>query len=134
MEHKCCHNDSDQSKKFTFNRKLKITSANFIFILAISFIPLPYLEELNHSLLSYLNKIWWAILLGLLLGGLIDYFVPEQFITKYLGKRGFSSLLYSVFSGFLLSACSHGILALAIQLYKKGANNASVITFLLAAP
>jgi uncharacterized membrane protein YraQ (UPF0718 family) len=33
-----------------------------------------------------------------------------------------------------MSACSHGILAIAIALYKKGANTSSVIAFLLASP
>ena len=33
-----------------------------------------------------------------------------------------------------MSACSHGILAIAIELYKKGANTSSVIAFLLASP
>jgi uncharacterized membrane protein YraQ (UPF0718 family) len=34
----------------------------------------------------------------------------------------------------LSSACSHGILAIAIELYKKGASVPAVITFLLASP
>jgi uncharacterized membrane protein YraQ (UPF0718 family) len=33
-----------------------------------------------------------------------------------------------------MSACSHGILAIAIELYKKGANTSSVVAFLLASP
>ena len=33
-----------------------------------------------------------------------------------------------------MSACSHGILAISMQLYKKGASIPSVITFLLASP
>jgi uncharacterized membrane protein YraQ (UPF0718 family) len=33
-----------------------------------------------------------------------------------------------------MSACSHGILALSIELHKKGASNPSVVTFLLASP
>ena len=33
-----------------------------------------------------------------------------------------------------MSTCSHGILAIAIELYKKGANTSSVIAFLLASP
>jgi len=33
-----------------------------------------------------------------------------------------------------MSVCSHGILALAIQLYKKGASTSSVVAFLLASP
>lgn len=84
--------------------------------------------------MEYLQLIWWAVLLGLLVGGAIDYFVPEQFIFKYLGQKKSSSLFYAVISGFLLSACSHGILAIAIQLYKKGAGIPAVITFLMASP
>lgn len=72
--------------------------------------------------------------MGLFLGGLVDYLVPEEFIFKYLGKRKKRSLFFAVFAGFLLSACSHGILAIAIQLYKKGASIPAVITFLLASP
>jgi hypothetical protein len=37
-------------------------------------------------------------------------------------------------AGFLMSACSHGILALSIQIYKKGASVPAVIAFLLASP
>ena len=33
-----------------------------------------------------------------------------------------------------MSACSHGILALAIQLHKKGASNPATVAFLLASP
>ncbi|MBN2317395.1 MAG: permease [Sedimentisphaerales bacterium] len=33
-----------------------------------------------------------------------------------------------------MSACSHGILAISIQLHKKGASPASVVSFLLASP
>ena len=113
-------------------KRLRNVALLFLTIFALSF--LPALEPLNTSLLSYLGIIWWAILLGLLLGGIIDYFIPESFIIKYLGRRSPLSLLYAVVSGFLLSACSHGILAIAIQLYKKGASVPAVITFLLATP
>lgn len=131
MEHTHCH---EQAGSFAIDKKLKITLVLFVGILALSFLPLKIFEQLNESLLSYLRQIWWAVLLGLLLGGFIDYFVPREVIGKFLGSKNFISLFYAVVSGFLLSACSHGILALAIQLHKKGASNASVITFLLAAP
>ena len=106
----------------------------FLLVLGISFLPFSFLEPLNESLLGYLGLIWWAVLLGLILGGVIDYFVPEEFIFKYLGQRKKRTLFFAVIAGFLLSACSHGILAIAIQLYKKGASVPAVITFLLASP
>jgi uncharacterized protein len=127
----CAHCEPTPSK-IKVGKKLKIVSGLFLVVLAISF--LPGLEQLNTSIISYLSLIWWAVLLGLLLGGLIDYFIPEEFIYKYLGEKKTSSLFYAVIAGFLMSACSHGILAIAIQLYKKGASIPSVITFLLATP
>jgi len=117
---------------FGINNKLKVMLFVFFGIFAVSF--LPTLKVLNQSFLDYIKLIWWAILLGFILGGIIDYFVPEEFIHKYLGRKKKSSIFFAVIAGFLLSACSHGILALAIQLYKKGASVPSVITFLLASP
>ena len=95
---------------------------------------LPLLQPLNESLLAYLAIVWWAVLLGLVLGGMIDYFVPDGFIVRLLGGDRKTTLLNAVFAGLLMSACSHGILAIAIQLYKKGASVPAVITFLLASP
>jgi uncharacterized membrane protein YraQ (UPF0718 family) len=123
-----CHHESG----FRIGKKLKIVGILFILIFLISY--LPFLSSLNESLIEYISLIWWAILLGLLMGGLIDYFVPEEFIFKYLGQKKKRTIFYAVIAGFLMSACSHGILAIAIQLYKKGASIPAVITFLLASP
>lgn len=130
---KCSDEGSDKKVAgIKINRKLKFFGLLFIVVFLVSFIP--GLEPLNESFLSYISIIWWAILLGLLIGGLIDYFIPEGFIYKYLGQKKISSIFYAVIAGFLMSACSHGILAIAIQLYKKGASIPAVITFLLATP
>lgn len=131
-----CHtpkpDESGKKPPIRINKKLKIALAVFIGIFALSYIP--FLAPLHASFLSYLKLIWWAVLLGLVFGGIIDYFVPDEFIFKYLGQKKKRSLLFAVVAGFLLSACSHGILAISMQLYKKGANIPSVITFLLASP
>ncbi len=125
------HCASDE-RSITLGRKLKIVGSLFIAVFVLSFLPI--LEPLNAGLISYGKIIWWAILLGLFLGGLIDYFVPDGFIFKYLGQKRKRSIFYGVIAGFLLSACSHGILAIAIQLYKKGASIPAIMTFLLASP
>jgi hypothetical protein len=72
--------------------------------------------------------------LGLLLGGIIDYYVPQEYISKVLSRKKPYTIFNSVLLGFLMSACSHGILALSIQLHKKGASNPAVVSFLLASP
>lgn len=130
MDHSHCHSKKEIS--FKIGKKLKIFGSLFLVIFLISF--LPFFSKLNQSLIEYMNLIWWAVLLGLFIGGVIDYFVPEKFIFKYLGQQKKRTLFYSAFAGFVLSACSHGILAIAMQLYKKGASVPAVITFLLASP
>ena len=128
-EHAHCE---PQTNTIKIGKKLKIVGSLFILVFALSY--LPFLQPFNESLLDYLGIIWWAVLLGLVLGGLIDYFIPQEFIFKYLGQKRKMTIVYAVIGGFLMSACSHGILAIAIQLYKKGASIPAVITFLLSSP
>ncbi len=132
MSSHCCHSEAPKQGLPKPGRRLVVMSGIFLAVLLLSF--LPALAPLNNSLLEYLSLVWWAVLLGLVLGGIIDYFVPDGFIMRLLGQDRPTTLLNAVLAGFLMSACSHGILAIAIQLYKKGASVPAVITFLLASP
>lgn len=131
MSHDHCHSPS---KPFSVDLKLKLSVLLLAAVWLASHLPFPVLGHLHHSLTGYIQLIWWAVLLGLFLGGMIDYFIPEAFIHRLLGGGSLRSIFFSVIAGFLLSACSHGILAIAIQLHKKGAGIASTVTFLLASP
>ncbi|MBU2568255.1 MAG: permease [Elusimicrobia bacterium] len=103
---------------------------NFVF----SLYGITVLDGLIFSFHDYIKRIWLAVILGLFIGGIIDYFIPREYITKYLSRNKKSTVFYSVGFGFLMSVCSHGILAISIELYKKGASTSSVIAFLLASP
>ena len=94
----------------------------------------PALNPFFDAFVDYFSMIWWAIFVGFFVGGVIDYFIPRSYIKKYLSKHRKKTILYSVIFGFVMSACSHGILAVAIELYRKGASTPSVIAFLLASP
>ena len=132
-EHHCCHETGVAEPGIpAVGKKLRLFGGIFLVLLLVSF--LEPLAALNESLLDYLGIIWWAVLLGLVLGGCIDYFVPDGFVVRLLGRDSRFTLINAVLAGFLMSACSHGILAIAIQLYKKGAGVPAVITFLLASP
>jgi len=103
---------------------------NFVF----SLYGITVLDGLIFSFHDYIKRIWLTVILGLFIGGIIDYFIPREYITKYLSRNKKSTVFYSVGFGFLMSVCSHGILAISIELYKKGASTSSVIAFLLASP
>lgn len=102
--------------------------------LGLSAMGIAILLPFWQAFWDYLALIWWAILLGFLVGGLIDYYIPERYIRSYLSLHRKRSIAYAVLFGFLASACSHGVLAIAIELYRKGASTPAVVAFLLASP
>lgn len=128
-----CHHE----KKW-YLEKLYVVLIFIALVYLVSFVlniyNLKLLNPLILSINSYIKLIWIPILLGLFIGGFIDYFIPNEYISKYLAQKNKSTIFYSVLLGFLMSGCSHGILAIAIELYKKGASIPSVIAFLLSSP
>jgi len=119
-------------KSFFKNRLFIVSSIPAVLIILSLFVP--SLVPFRNSFLMYLKVIWWAVTLGLFLGGIIDYYIPKEYISKVLSKDKPVTIFNAVLLGFLMSACSHGILALSIQLHKKGASNPAVVSFLLASP
>ncbi|MCX5693785.1 MAG: permease [Candidatus Omnitrophica bacterium] len=125
----CCH----QGKRSLFKNKLFLVSIITLALIFLSYLFVP-LEAFRKVLFHYVGSIWWAVLLGLFLGGIIEHYIPREYISKILARKSPLTILNAVFLGFLMSACSHGILALSIQLHKKGASNPAVVSFLLASP
>ncbi len=116
-----------------YRNKIFLVAAGLGVLTAASY-GIPFLTPFRKALFMYFSVIWWAILLGLFLGGVIDYFIPREYISKILARREKSTVFHAVILGFFMSLCSHGILALAIQLHKKGASTSAVVAFLLASP
>lgn len=125
----CCH----QNNKSFFRSKLFLVLAITLVLVFFSYFFLP-LETFRKVLFHYIESIWWAVFLGLFLGGIIEHYVPREYISCVLARKSPLTILNAVVLGFLMSACSHGILALSIQLHKKGASNPAVVSFLLASP
>lgn len=125
----CCH---PKSKSPFLNKNViafLITGA----LVLISYVWTP-LSLFRHHLWEYFRQIWWAVLLGFLVGGLLERYVPKEYISSLLAQKKKRTILTAVLFGFLMSACSHGILALSIELHKKGASTPVVVSFLLASP
>jgi len=116
-----------------YKNKTFIVALVLGFFVGLSFL-FPLLEPFRKSFFMYLSFVWWAIPLGLFVGGLIEHFVPQQYVAQILAYPGKRSIIHAVLYGFFMSVCCHGILALAIQLHKKGAPTSSVVAFLLASP
>lgn len=91
-------------------------------------------REFGGILGGYLKMIAWAVGAGLLIGGLLERYVPHWYVERLMSGDRKRSIARAVVLGFFMSACCHGVLAVAVELYRKGASTASVIAFLLASP
>jgi len=133
---KNCHSCKKETR--WYKEKLFIILSILFAIQIIHFIfdylGITILHNLLISFYECIGLIWLPILVGFLLGGIIDYFIPREYIIKYLAQHRKRTILNAVGLGFLMSACSHGILAISVEIYKKGASTPAVIAFLLASP
>lgn len=91
-------------------------------------------DPISAIYVGYLQKVFVPFLLGLVLGGVIDHFVPKEYIVKLLSGPRKRVIARAALLGFLASSCSHGCLALTIELHRKGASVPAVVSFLLASP
>ncbi|MEM3897695.1 MAG: permease [Nitrososphaerota archaeon] len=139
VEHdgECCHVCSRESKRW-YEERLLLVALGLIALYAAHIVLDKFGASVLGSLLSsfhdYVGIIWLPMTVGLLVGGLIDRFVPREYVWRLLARHDKRSVIYSVGLGSLASACSHGILAISMELYRKGASTPAVIAFLLASP
>jgi uncharacterized membrane protein YraQ (UPF0718 family) len=93
-----------------------------------------WLVTLSHGVVELFNRMWWGLAVGILFVGLLGH-VPRDLVMSVLGRHtGFVSLLRATLAGVLLDLCSHGILAVGMKLYERGASAGQVMAFLLASP
>ncbi|MFH1868966.1 MAG: SO_0444 family Cu/Zn efflux transporter [Candidatus Omnitrophota bacterium] len=70
---------------------------------------------------------------GILIGGIISYLMPQEFITSYLSS-GWRSMLIMIVIAIPMYVCSTGSLPIAAALMLKGLNPGAAFVFLLAGP
>jgi len=73
------------------------------------------------------------IIIGILAGGSISYFIPETFFTKYMGST-WQSMLIMLIVGIPMYVCSSGSIPIAAALILKGLNPGAAFVFLMVGP
>ncbi|HLD50520.1 MAG TPA: permease, partial [bacterium] len=131
-EHACCQHENEPPKPW-YARSFFWILAGTAFLLILSF-AFPPFKKFHHAFFDYFKMVAWPAAAGFLIGGIVDYYIPREYISKYLAAKSKRTVFYAAGLGFLMSACSHGILALSMELHKKGASGPAVISFLLASP
>jgi uncharacterized membrane protein YraQ (UPF0718 family) len=87
-----------------------------------------------HAVAELVGLMWWGTAMGIIAISLLQ-FVPRRRIEQWLGKEGnFGGLLRAVGAGIFFDVCSHGILLVSMQLYRKGLGLGQTMAFLIASP
>ncbi|MFQ5952635.1 MAG: SO_0444 family Cu/Zn efflux transporter [Candidatus Omnitrophota bacterium] len=73
------------------------------------------------------------LLLGILIGGVITYFLPGDFISKYLGS-GIIAMFVMLIVGIPMYVCATASIPIASALILKGINPGAAFVFLVAGP
>lgn len=90
-------------------------------------------ELFRYAFVELLGDIWRWLAVGLIIAGLIAYFVPEAFIERYMGSH-ILSMLVMLLIGIPMYVCSTGSLPIAAALMLKGMSPGAAMVFLLAGP
>src|ERR671935_3181391 len=77
-------------------------------------------------------EVWWALVLGFLLSGVVQAWIPRARMQRALGGRGARSLALSTGLGAASSSCSYAAVAIAKSLFQKGASLAAAMAFQFA--
>jgi uncharacterized membrane protein YraQ (UPF0718 family) len=79
-------------------------------------------------------RMWWGLALGVFFVGVLAG-IPRDLVVSVLGRNaGVKGMFRATLAGVFLDLCSHGILAVGMKLYERGASTGQVMAFLLASP
>jgi uncharacterized protein len=77
-------------------------------------------------------EVWWALVLGFALSGLVQAYVPRDRLERALGHRGPKDVGLATVLGAASSSCSYAAIAIAKSLFTKGASLVSAMAFQFA--
>jgi uncharacterized membrane protein YraQ (UPF0718 family)/YHS domain-containing protein len=77
-------------------------------------------------------EVWWALVLGFLLSGVVQAWVPRSRLQRALGGAGAREIALATGLGAASSSCSYAAIAIAKSLFQKGASFAAAMAFQFA--
>lgn len=92
------------------------------------------LPDFSYAFLSVLLEGVPFILLGTILSGLIDQFLPARLMTRLLPRNAFAAVCLGGVLGIVFPMCECGIVPVIRRLIAKGLPVSSAVAYMLAAP
>ncbi len=88
---------------------------------------------MHYAFVELLGDIARWLTLGIVIGGIISYFVPQSFIENFLGSR-WQAMFVMLLVGIPLYICASASTPIAAALIAKGMSPGVALVFLLAGP
>jgi uncharacterized protein len=92
-------------------------------------------SQIGQGLWNAFQMAWevgWALVLGFLLSGIVQAWVPRSRLQRALGGRDARALALATGLGAASSSCSYAAVAIAKSLFQKGASFAAAMAFQFA--
>ena len=106
-------NNNNKNEKLSFSKKIK--------------------KVFQYGYVEMMEDIGKMLLFGLVIAGLIAYFVPDNFFTIFKGNTLLSMLLILIFA-VPMYVCATGSIPIAIALMLKGMSPGTALVLLMAGP
>jgi uncharacterized protein len=93
------------------------------------------LEKIGEGLWNAFQMAWevgWALVLGFLLSGIVQAWVPRARMERALGGRDLRTVGLATGLGAASSSCSYAAVAIAKSMFQKGASLATAMAFQFA--
>jgi len=96
---------------------------------------MPVLEKLwqgveQSLLMAY--EVWWALVIGFAISGIVQAWVPRAKIEGALSGTGFAPIAKATGLGAASSSCSYAAIAIARSLFAKGSSAITALAFQFA--
>jgi uncharacterized membrane protein YraQ (UPF0718 family) len=91
-------------------------------------------QDFSVSFLSILFEGLPFLLLGALVSGLIEAFVPARWMTRFLPRSPLLAMLVSGLLGLVFPMCECGVVPVIRRLIRKGLPASCAVTYMLSAP
>jgi len=80
------------------------------------------------------SLMWWRVLLGFLLGGLIQVLIPHDIIAEWIGPTsGIKGVLIGSYAGLIITGNAFVLMPIIASIYVAGAGSGPIIGLLTAA-
>jgi uncharacterized membrane protein YraQ (UPF0718 family) len=107
-------------------------------LLAVSLVAFfrdrPQFHTLGIVFVSIVLEAFPFMLLGTLIGGFIEVFIPQETITRFLPERRWWAVFVAAALGVIFPVCECAIVPVIRRLIKKGVPLSAAIAFLLGGP